>query len=68
VREAHLNWYATPRQVARALGVPNLLHIHAINLGVAGNIQPTLETINALEGLPATSARWIWAVAAARLT
>jgi len=29
------------------------LHIHGSNLGVAGNIQSTLETIAALEGLPA---------------
>jgi formylmethanofuran dehydrogenase subunit A len=33
--------------------VPHPLHIHGSNLGVAGNIASTLETIAALEGLPA---------------
>jgi len=37
----------------RELGVPHPLHIHGSNLGVAGNIRSTLETIAALEGLPA---------------
>jgi formylmethanofuran dehydrogenase subunit A len=60
VNEPHVHWQVTPRQVvhtlARALkelGVPHPLHIHGSNLGVAGNIQSTLETIAALEGLPA---------------
>ena len=60
VNENHVCWQVTPRQVvhtlARALkelGVPHPLHIHASNLGVAGNIASTLETIEALEGLPA---------------
>ena len=60
VNENHVHWQVTPRQVlhtlARALhelGVPHPLHIHGSNLGVAGNIQSTLETIEALEGLPA---------------
>jgi formylmethanofuran dehydrogenase subunit A len=60
VNEPHVRWQVTPRQVvhtlARALkelGVPHPLHIHGSNLGVAGNIQSTLETIAALEGLPA---------------
>ena len=60
VNENHVRWQVTPRQVvhtlARALkelGVPHPLHIHASNLGVAGNIASTLETIEALEGLPA---------------
>ena len=55
-----MHWQVTPRQVvhtlARALnelGVPHPLHIHGSNLGVAGNIRSTLETIEALEGLPA---------------
>ena len=46
-----------PRQVVhtlaravRELGVPHPLHIHGSNLGVAGNIESTLETIAALEG------------------
>jgi formylmethanofuran dehydrogenase subunit A len=60
VDEPHVRWQVTPRQVvhtlARALkelGVPHPLHIHGSNLGVAGNIRSTLETIAALEGLPA---------------
>ena len=59
VNEQHAHWQVTPRQVlhtlARALkelGVPHPLHIHASNLGVAGNIDSTLATIDALEGLP----------------
>ena len=60
VDENHVHWQVTPRQVVhtlakalRGLGVPHPLHIHGSNLGVAGNIQSTLETIAALEGLPA---------------
>ena len=60
VDEAHTHWQVTPRQVVhtlaralRELGVPHPLHIHGSNLGVAGNIESTLETIAALEGLPA---------------
>ncbi|ADE13236.1 formylmethanofuran dehydrogenase subunit A [Nitrosococcus halophilus Nc 4] len=50
---------ATPRQVllhlARAvheLGVPHPLHVHGCNLGVPGNIETTLNTIQGIEGLP----------------
>ncbi|MEJ8850633.1 formylmethanofuran dehydrogenase subunit A [Variovorax rhizosphaerae] len=60
VDEPHVHWQVTPRQVVqtltralRELGVPHPLHIHGSNLGVAGNIESTLETIRALEGLPA---------------
>jgi formylmethanofuran dehydrogenase subunit A len=60
VNENHVRWQVTPRQVVhtlaralRELGVPHPLHIHASNLGVAGNVRSTLETIDALEGLPA---------------
>lgn len=59
VNEPHVHWQVTPRQVlhtlARALtelGVPHPLHIHGSNLGVPGNIESTLQTIDALEGLP----------------
>jgi formylmethanofuran dehydrogenase subunit A len=59
VDEPHVHWQITPRQVVhtlaralRELGVPHPLHIHGSNLGVAGNIQSTLDTIAALEGLP----------------
>jgi formylmethanofuran dehydrogenase subunit A len=60
VDEAHPHWQVTPRQVLhtlaralRELGVPHPLHVHGSNLGVAGNIKSTLQTIQALEGLPA---------------
>lgn len=60
VNEPHVRWQVTPRQVVhtlaralRELGVPHPLHIHGSNLGVAGNITSTLDTIAALEGLPA---------------
>ena len=60
VDEAHVHWQVTPRQVLqtlaralRELGVPHPLHVHGSNLGAAGNIDSTLETIAALEGLPA---------------
>ena len=60
VDENHVHWQVTPRQVVhtlaralRELGVPHPLHIHGSNLGVAGNIESTLKTIAALEGLPA---------------
>jgi formylmethanofuran dehydrogenase subunit A len=60
VDEKHVHWQVTPRQVVhtlaralRELGVPHPLHIHGSNLGVAGNIESTLATIDALDGLPA---------------
>ena len=59
VDELHAHWQVTPRQVLAALsraihelGLAHPLHIHASNLGVAGNIESTLATIDALEGLP----------------
>ena len=59
VDEDHVHWRVTPRKIvqtlARALhelGVPHPLHIHGSNLGVAGNIESTLATIDALGGLP----------------
>ncbi len=59
VDERHTHYGVTPRRVLHALaravhelGVPHPLHIHASNLGVAGNIASTLATIEALEGLP----------------
>lgn len=59
VDENHVHWQITPRQVLGALsralhelGLAHPLHIHASNLGVAGNIESTLATIAALDGLP----------------
>jgi len=37
-------------QVAMDLGLPHPVHIHANNLGLAGNWETTLETMKALEG------------------
>ena len=59
VDELHTHWQVTPRQVLSSLsravyelGLAHPLHIHASNLGVAGNVDSTLATIDALEGLP----------------
>jgi formylmethanofuran dehydrogenase subunit A len=48
-----------PRRILRALagavharGVPHPLHVHCNNLGVPGNVDTTLATIDAVEGLP----------------
>ncbi len=56
----HVHYGITPRQVLHTLtraltelGVPHPLHIHASNLGVPGNVQSTLSTIDAVEGLRA---------------
>ena len=56
--EEHVYYHVTPRQIiltlARALeelGVVHPLHIHGCNLGIPGNIETTLDTIRAAEGL-----------------
>ncbi|MGH8583085.1 MAG: formylmethanofuran dehydrogenase subunit A [Gammaproteobacteria bacterium] len=57
--EKHAYYGVTPRQIilalARAvydLGVPHPLHVHGCNLGVPGNAETTLKTIEAAAGLP----------------
>ena len=57
--EEHVHYRVTPRRIvqvlARAvheLGVPHPLHVHASNLGIPGNVDTTLETMRAAEGLP----------------
>ena len=57
--DAHPHYGVTPRRIlqvlARAvseLGVPHPLHVHASNLGAAGNLATTLSTMAAVEGLP----------------
>jgi formylmethanofuran dehydrogenase subunit A len=57
--EKHPYYGVTPRQIilslARSLqelGVTHPLHIHGCNLGVPGNVETTLATIRASEGLP----------------
>jgi len=49
----------TPRQILKALtsavtelGVPHPLHVHGCNLGVPGNLDTTLMTMDAVEGRP----------------
>jgi formylmethanofuran dehydrogenase subunit A len=57
--EKHTFYGITPRDVLRVLsravhelGVPHPLHVHSSNLGVPGNVDTTLGTIRASEGLP----------------
>lgn len=57
--EQHAYYGVTPRQIIttlarglKELGVTHPLHIHGCNLGVPGNVETTLETIRAAEGLP----------------
>jgi formylmethanofuran dehydrogenase subunit A len=59
LNEEHVYYHVTPRQIivtlARALkelGVVHPLHVHGCNLGIPGNIESTLATIRAAEGLP----------------
>jgi formylmethanofuran dehydrogenase subunit A len=56
--EQHVYYGVTPRQIvvtlARALeelGVTHPLHVHGCNLGIPGNIESTLGTIRAMDGL-----------------
>lgn len=57
--EAHVHYGVTPRDIIlnlarglKELGVVHPLHIHGCNLGVPGNVDTTLDTIRASEGLP----------------
>jgi formylmethanofuran dehydrogenase subunit A len=57
--EKHVYYGVTPRQIiltlARALkelGVVHPLHVHGCNLGIPGNVESTLATLRAAEGLP----------------
>jgi formylmethanofuran dehydrogenase subunit A len=57
VDDLHAHYRVSPRQVlgtlTRAmteLGIPHPLHVHASNLGVPGNANSTLATIDAVEG------------------
>ena len=57
--EEHVHYRQKPRQILKTLAqalqdlqVPHPLHVHASNLGVPGNVDTTLETIKAAEGLP----------------
>jgi formylmethanofuran dehydrogenase subunit A len=57
--EKHTHYGITPRDILlslarglQELGVPHPLHVHGCNLGVPGNVETTLETIRAADGLP----------------
>ncbi len=57
--ENHVHYGITPRDVLvtlarglKELGVTHPLHVHGCNLGVPGNVETTLDTIRAMEGLP----------------
>lgn len=57
--QEHPYYRVNPRQVLQSLvravhdlGVPHPLHVHASNLGVPGNAETTLATMEAAEGLP----------------
>ena len=57
--EEHQYYRVTPRQILKVLaqavhdlGVPHPLHVHASNLGIPGNVDTTLGTMEAVEGLP----------------
>ncbi len=56
--EPNPHYKVSPRDILKSLaravtelGVPHPLHVHGCNLGVAGNMDTTLETINAIEGM-----------------
>jgi formylmethanofuran dehydrogenase subunit A len=57
--EEHAYYRVKPRQILKALaqavhdlGVPHPLHVHCSNLGVPGNVDTTLGTMQAADGLP----------------
>jgi formylmethanofuran dehydrogenase subunit A len=57
--EKNENYGVAPRDIIKSLaravreiGIPHPLHLHGCNLGVPGNMQTTLDTIRAVEGMP----------------
>lgn len=57
--EKNCHYDVTPRQILQTLakavqelGVSHPLHVHGCNLGVPGNVDTTLDTIQGVEGLP----------------
>lgn len=59
VDDLHPYYQITPRAILKTLvralhdlSVPFPLHVHASNLGVPGNVESTLATMDAAEGLP----------------
>lgn len=57
--EQNTHYDVTPRQILKTLatavkelGITHPLHVHGCNLGVPGNIETTLNTIQGVDGLP----------------
>jgi formylmethanofuran dehydrogenase subunit A len=57
--EQNTHYEVTPRQILKTLatavkelGITHPLHVHGCNLGVPGNIETTLNTIQGVDGLP----------------
>jgi len=57
--EQNAYYGVTPRQIlqvlataVKELGISHPLHVHGCNLGVPGNVQTTLDTIQGIGGLP----------------
>ncbi len=57
VDEPHVRWGVTPREIIRRLtaavrrvGIAHPLHVHASNLGMPGNVDSALATLDAAEG------------------
>jgi formylmethanofuran dehydrogenase subunit A len=57
--EDNVHYKVTPRDILKTLatavkqlGIPHPLHVHGCNLGVPGNMETTLNSIQAVDGLP----------------
>ena len=57
--DRNIHYGITPRAILKSLttalsqlGVPHPLHVHGCNLGVPGNLDTTLRTMDAVEGRP----------------
>ncbi len=57
--EQNVHYKVSPREIlqtlataVKELGVSHPLHVHGCNLGVPGNVETTLDTIQGVEGLP----------------
>ncbi len=57
--EKNVHYEVTPRQIlqtlataVKELGITHPLHVHGCNLGVPGNVETTLDTMQGIGGLP----------------
>ncbi|MGR9100700.1 MAG: formylmethanofuran dehydrogenase subunit A, partial [Gammaproteobacteria bacterium] len=57
--EKNVHYNVSPRDIlktlataVREIGIRHPLHVHGCNLGVPGNVETTLDTIQGVEGLP----------------